>query len=201
MAGARRDGRRRRKRNGRGFRRRAVSGGRIAPRGSSSARRAATGGTCDEEDGLRRRRKRFNGLVAAGLLAKRGRKVTALERDHRVGRRIRTETPTGPGFVLEAAGAPMVRGAAETILAAFRRLIEDRGGPVRPGADLAALSVNLGGGDPYGGYRGIDQFLLSRPFRTSINHRTRVPRLRHIGAPTHPGPGLGAGFVLAQALR
>ena len=36
----------------------------------------------------------------------------------------------------------------------------------------------------------------------SINHTTAVPRLYHIGASTHPGPGLGggSGFLIAQAL-
>jgi phytoene dehydrogenase-like protein len=69
-------------------------------------------------------------------------------------------------------------------------------------ADLEALNVNLVGGDPYGGFCGIDQFFLWRPFHTSINHRTLVPRLYHIGASTHPGPGLGAGsgYLLAKAL-
>jgi phytoene dehydrogenase-like protein len=70
-------------------------------------------------------------------------------------------------------------------------------------ADLAALNVNLVGGDPYGGFCGLDQFFLWRPFKTSLNHRTPVTRLYHIGASTHPGPGLGggSGFLLAQSLR
>lgn len=70
-------------------------------------------------------------------------------------------------------------------------------------ADLERLNVNLVGGDPYGGYCGLDQFFLWRPFKGSVNHRTHVPKLYHIGASTHPGPGLGAGsgFALAQTLR
>ncbi len=70
-------------------------------------------------------------------------------------------------------------------------------------ADLEALNVNLVGGDPYGGYCGLDQFLLWRPFKGTINHRTPVPRLYHIGAATHPGPGLGggSGYLLAKSLR
>ena len=69
-------------------------------------------------------------------------------------------------------------------------------------ADLEALNINLVGGDPYGGFCGIDQFFLWRPFHNSINHRTPVARLYHIGASTHPGPGLagGSGFLLAKAL-
>ena len=69
-------------------------------------------------------------------------------------------------------------------------------------ADLERLNVNLVGGDPYGGYCGIDQFFLWRPLPGSINHKTHVPRLYHIGASTHPGAGLGggSGFLLAQTL-
>ena len=69
-------------------------------------------------------------------------------------------------------------------------------------ADLEALNINLVGGDPYGGFCGIDQFFLWRPFHSSVNHRTPVARLYHIGASTHPGPGLagGSGFLLAKAL-
>ncbi|WP_176038557.1 phytoene desaturase family protein [Brucella tritici] len=69
-------------------------------------------------------------------------------------------------------------------------------------ADLEAMNVNLVGGDPYGGYCGLDQFFLWRPFKTSINHQTHVPGLYHIGASTHPGPGLSgsSGFLLASSL-
>jgi phytoene dehydrogenase-like protein len=69
-------------------------------------------------------------------------------------------------------------------------------------ADLEALNINLVGGDPYGGFCGLDQFFLWRPFKGSVNHRTHVARLYHIGASTHPGPGLGggSGFLLAKAI-
>jgi phytoene dehydrogenase-like protein len=69
-------------------------------------------------------------------------------------------------------------------------------------ADLEALNINLVGGDPYGGFCGLDQFFLWRPFATSVNHRTPIKRLHHIGASTHPGPGLsgGSGYVLAKSL-
>jgi phytoene dehydrogenase-like protein len=69
-------------------------------------------------------------------------------------------------------------------------------------ADLEALNMNLVGGDPYGGFCGIDQFFLWRPFKSTVNHTTAVPRLYHIGASTHPGPGLGggSGYLLAKAL-
>jgi phytoene dehydrogenase-like protein len=66
-------------------------------------------------------------------------------------------------------------------------------------ADLATLNINLVGGDPYGGLCAIDQFLLWRPFASPANHRTSVARLFHIGASTHPGPGLGgmSGYMAA----
>ena len=68
--------------------------------------------------------------------------------------------------------------------------------------DLESLNINLVGGDPYGGFCGIDQFFLWRPFHSSINHRTPIARLFHVGASTHPGPGLsgGSGYLLAKAL-
>ena len=69
-------------------------------------------------------------------------------------------------------------------------------------ADLEAMNINLVGGDPYGGACSIDQFFLWRPLRGTTNHKTSVKRLYHIGASTHPGPGLGggSGFLLAGAL-
>ena len=43
-----------------------------------------------------------NGLVAAGLLARRGARVTVLERRSRVGGAATTEQPWGPGFNVTA---------------------------------------------------------------------------------------------------
>jgi phytoene dehydrogenase-like protein len=60
-------------------------------------------------------------------------------------------------------------------------------------ADIAALNVNLVGGDIYGGSCALDQNLLFRPLPQAPGHRTPVDNLWHIGASTHPGPGLGAG--------
>ena len=70
-------------------------------------------------------------------------------------------------------------------------------------ADLEVMNMNLVGGDPYGGYCGLDQFFLWRPFKTATNHKTYVPGLYHIGASTHPGPGLGggSGFLLGSSLK
>jgi phytoene dehydrogenase-like protein len=68
-------------------------------------------------------------------------------------------------------------------------------------ADLAAMNVNLVGGDPYGGACSIDQFFLWRPFAHTPRGQL-VRGLHHIGASTHPGPGLGggSGFLAAKAL-
>ncbi|GIU94722.1 MAG: FAD-dependent oxidoreductase [Gaiellaceae bacterium] len=59
--------------------------------------------------------------------------------------------------------------------------------------DLEALNPNLVGGDIYAGSCALDQNLLFRPLAHAPGHRTPVERLWHIGASTHPGPGLGAG--------
>jgi phytoene dehydrogenase-like protein len=60
-------------------------------------------------------------------------------------------------------------------------------------ADLQAANVNLYHGDPYAGSLALDQNFLWRPFASSPGHTTPVEGLWHIGASTHPGPGLGAG--------
>lgn len=69
-------------------------------------------------------------------------------------------------------------------------------------ADLEGLNMNLVGGDPYGGDCSLDQSFLWRPLRATRNHETHVANLWHIGASTHPGPGLGggSGFHVAKAL-
>ena len=60
-------------------------------------------------------------------------------------------------------------------------------------ADIAATNVNLVGGDIYGGSCALDQNFLFRPLPQAPGHRTPVDNLWHVGASTHPGPGLGAG--------
>ncbi|WP_295810542.1 NAD(P)/FAD-dependent oxidoreductase [uncultured Nitratireductor sp.] len=69
-------------------------------------------------------------------------------------------------------------------------------------ADLEAMNINLVGGDPYGGSSTVDQSFLWRPFKSSVNHRTSIEGLYHIGASTHPGAGLGggSGYLLAEKL-
>ncbi len=70
-------------------------------------------------------------------------------------------------------------------------------------ADLEAININLVGGDPYGGACSLDQFFLWRPLRALKNHDTPVKNLYHIGASTHPGPGLGggSGYLVAKTLQ
>lgn len=69
-------------------------------------------------------------------------------------------------------------------------------------ADLQSMNVNLVGGDPYGGLCTIDQFFIFRPYPHSTNGTGAVRGLIHIGAATHPGPGLGggSGFLAAKRL-
>jgi phytoene dehydrogenase-like protein len=42
-------------------------------------------------------------------------------------------------FALQAAGAPIVKGGAKNLLAAFEALIKERGGEIRTGADVASI--------------------------------------------------------------
>ena len=68
--------------------------------------------------------------------------------------------------------------------------------------DLLRENVNAVRGDPYGGSAELFQNLLWRPFPQAANHQTAVKGLWHIGASTHPGPGLsgGSGHLVAQKL-
>lgn len=68
--------------------------------------------------------------------------------------------------------------------------------------DLERMNVNLVGGDPYGGACQLDQFFVWRPFKHSTNGEGLVRGLLHIGASTHPGPGLagGSGYNAAKRL-
>ena len=69
-------------------------------------------------------------------------------------------------------------------------------------ADMEAANPNWVGGDIYAGSCALDQNLLFRPTPASPGHGTPVERLWHIGASTHPGPGLGAGsgYLAAKQL-
>lgn len=68
-------------------------------------------------------------------------------------------------------------------------------------ADLEAMNVNLVGGDPYAGDCRVDQYALWRPLATATGHDTGIENLWHIGASTHPGPGLGGGSGYQVAMR
>lgn len=93
---------------------------------------------------------------------------------------------------IEAILSGHIEGFAETVLG--RRAYSP--------ADLESMNVNLVGGDPYGGACTVDQFFLWRGVPGSVNHRTPVKGLYHIGASTHPGPGLsgGSGYLVAKEL-
>jgi phytoene dehydrogenase-like protein len=69
-------------------------------------------------------------------------------------------------------------------------------------ADMEAANPNWVGGDIYAGSCALDQNLLFRPTPATPGHETPVERLWHIGASTHPGPGLGAGsgYLVAKRL-
>lgn len=69
-------------------------------------------------------------------------------------------------------------------------------------ADLAELNINLVGGDPYAGDCSIGQAYFWRPLPSTVRHETHIEALYHIGAATHPGPGLGgvSGFLAARAI-
>ncbi len=68
--------------------------------------------------------------------------------------------------------------------------------------DIEAANPNMVGGDIYSGSCALDQNLIWRPRPGLPGHKTHVERLWHIGASTHPGPGLGAGSgtLVAKAL-
>ena len=68
--------------------------------------------------------------------------------------------------------------------------------------DLEAMNCNLVAGDIYAGSCALDQNLVWRPFASAPGHRTTVEDLWHVGASTHPGPGLGAGsgYLVAKQL-
>lgn len=69
-------------------------------------------------------------------------------------------------------------------------------------AELEQMNCNLVGGDPYGGDCRIDQYAVWRPLAAAGGHASGVEGLWHIGASTHPGPGLGggSGFIVASRL-
>ncbi|WP_043474351.1 phytoene desaturase family protein [Paeniglutamicibacter gangotriensis] len=67
---------------------------------------------------------------------------------------------------------------------------------------LSQANRNAVAGDPYGGAAELYQNLLWRPLPRLGKGRSPVKGLWHIGAATHPGPGLGggSGHLVAQQL-
>lgn len=67
---------------------------------------------------------------------------------------------------------------------------------------LSRANRNAVAGDPYGGAAELYQNLLWRPLPRLGKGRSPVKGLWHIGAATHPGPGLGggSGHLVAQQL-
>ncbi|MDQ0634330.1 phytoene dehydrogenase-like protein [Arthrobacter pascens] len=124
------------------------------------------------------------------------------------------EVPFGP--VGDAAGLLSVaEGWSEELKAGYMERILARLEEFAPGtrasvlawdilspADLAQQNPNAVNGDPYGGSAELFQNLLWRPFPEAAGHRTAVKGLWHIGASTHPGPGLsgGSGHLVARSL-
>src|SRR5580704_5807184 len=123
----------------------------------------------------------INGLVAAAELARAGWSVILLERNAEIGGFIATEE-RGANRVLDrvARHAPDLRDKIRAI-------------DILTPDDLRDRNPNAVSGDPYGGSAELDQSFLWRPLASSGRHATSVGRLWHIGASTHPGPGLGGG--------
>lgn len=67
--------------------------------------------------------------------------------------------------------------------------------------ELSQSNRNAVGGDPYGGSPELYQNLLWRPLPQLGKGRSPVKNLWHIGAATHPGPGLGGGSGHLSAQR
>jgi phytoene dehydrogenase-like protein len=113
------------------------------------------------------------------------------------------ELDVGEGIWTEA----LREAYADRIVERIGRHIENLGSAtvarvVMSPADMEAANPNWVGGDIYAGSCALDQNLLFRPTPASPGHQTPVEQLWHIGASTHPGPGLGAGsgYLVAKQL-
>src|SRR5271156_808369 len=69
----------------------------------------------------------INGLVAAAMLGKKGRKVLLLERNDRIGGCLRTGGITAPGFVHDGMAATLLLFLPSPAYAAIGRDLEARG--------------------------------------------------------------------------
>jgi len=113
------------------------------------------------------------------------------------------ELDVGDGTWTEA----LREGYADRIVSRLGESIENLGPAtlartVLSPVDLEVMNCNLVAGDIYAGSCALDQNLLWRPFAAAPGHRTTVDGLWHVGASTHPGPGLGAGsgYLVAKEL-
>jgi phytoene dehydrogenase-like protein len=111
---------------------------------------------------------------------------------------------------LDASGGwtpALARGYADRVLARLERHapgLRDAvvGIDVITPDDLTRHNPNAVHGDPYAGSTELDQNFRWRPMAGLPGHRTPIGGLLHIGAATHPGPGLsgGSGHAAAQHL-
>src|SRR3984957_17788446 len=69
----------------------------------------------------------INGLVAASILGKKGRKVIVLERNDRVGGCLRSEEITAPGFIHDVMATTLVLFLTSPAYGAFGKDLEARG--------------------------------------------------------------------------
>jgi phytoene dehydrogenase-like protein len=69
----------------------------------------------------------INGLVAAAILGKKGRKVLVLERNDRIGGCLRSEEITAPGFVHDVMATTLVLFITSPAYAAIGKDLEARG--------------------------------------------------------------------------
>ena len=88
----------------------------------------------------------------------------------------------------------------DRVVPGFADSIEGR--KIMSPADLANLNINLVNGDPYSGQASLDQLFVFRPLPELRRHETPIKGLYHIGASTHPGPGLNgtSGHLVAKEL-
>lgn len=123
----------------------------------------------------------INALVAADMLGKKRRTTLMLERSAAIGGCLRTEAATAPGFVHDIMATTLVLFRTSPAYEALGKDLEARGFAFAD-TDLPAGVLRPGG---------------------SVNHRTFIPNAYHIGASTHPGPGLGgaSGFLLGSSLN
>ena len=108
-----------------------VNGAGLAQLGAGAGRRlrrrAGAGNTLPDCDYLRPVGAGVNGLVAASILCKKGRKVIVLERNDRVGGCLRSEEITAPGFVHDVMATTLVLFLTSPAYGAIGKDLEARG--------------------------------------------------------------------------